>query len=289
MWDESRAGSLAADAIAPVVKIPTGSSGKIAIVEPQDRDAIIADRISGFEERMKQSYPNLSTKVAYAPDSAEGLVRISAELISDPTLVGVFYPTTSWLAVGATEAIRNFSKAGVKVAIAGSWSGAINWAGLSDSQNWSILQQTTFVLQDPYVLGYDAVRLSFKPDKDYASVQAATVFRGDDIRRALTDWSQVSGTGLVPDPRVLSIIYATNRTMGDQDKQEFTGQFDNQVHYGAAYVRVPESHRFGQPPNWSTNVHIPFFGGEAEDQVFVIKRKEGLQGTMCPQRLKRLA
>lgn len=95
----------------------------------------------------------------------------------------------------------------------------------------------------------------------------------------------MAGAGLTSDPRSVPILYATNRAVKNQDKQEFTGEFDTKVHYGYAYVRVPETHRFGQPPNWSPSDDT-FINNSDETRLFVIRRKEALSKEEFAQRIK---
>jgi esterase/lipase superfamily enzyme len=101
----------------------------------------------------------------------------------------------------------------------------------------------------------------------------------------MNDWTQLAGAGLTSDPRSVPILYFTNRAVKDQDKQEFGGGIDTNIHYGYAYVRVPETHHFGQPLNWSPS-DDSLANNSDETTVFVIRRKEYLSEQEFAQRIK---
>jgi esterase/lipase superfamily enzyme len=112
-------------------------------------------------------------------------------------------------------------------------------------------------------------------------LKSAMTISGNDFQNTLTNWSLGSGPGLVADPRVIPLLYTTNRTVGDLELQQFTGELDDQLHYGVAFVRVPDTHKFGLVEqhnwfswNWARQI---FFGDNGDDHdVFVIKRKQAL-------------
>jgi esterase/lipase superfamily enzyme/ABC-type sugar transport system substrate-binding protein len=276
-WDETYAGKLAADSLARAVIDSTGtSSGHVVLVKPNPSNKAIDDRAVGFVERLSKKYPGLTV---ISSDAESGQVGPTTDAIkniitSDQKLVGVFAPEFA-LTIGSALAIQKYDTTG-KIQLIGTWqTSAQKWSSFSSLKDYPVLRRTTFVVQDAYWLGYNGVTSAVDKHngKDFPRnlyVQAAATISGGPLSEALKNWSQVAGPGLVADDRVLPILYMTNRTLSDQEKQEFTGDLDNEQHFGIAFVRVPEKHRFGtlERTNWDTSTN------EYDTTSFVIKKKK---------------
>jgi esterase/lipase superfamily enzyme len=189
-------------------------------------------------------------------------------------LVGVFTPDFG-LTSGVARAIQNAGKS-QDIKMVGTWhTGADVWSNFGDLKDVPELQGTDFVIQDSYALGYQAVNTVLKTSREpntqqTAYIEAATVVPGINFRGQLKDWGLAAGPGLSDDDQILHILYATNRVLLDEDKQNFNGELDKETHYGIAYVRVPENHLFGhlETSNWDN--------ADSEINVFMLKKRQGM-------------
>ena len=278
-WDEKYAGNLAADSLAKAIAASLGtSSGDILLIKPMASNKVIDDRTEGFITELSAKYPKL-TVISPGANTPEGHTADAIEkfILDDRNFVGVFAPEFS-LTADAAQVIQKYDRTG-KIQLIGTWYGSVeNWSNFERLIASPELQRTNFVVQDAYWLGYNGVKIALDKHAQketiikHSYVQAATVISGGSLPETLKNWSEAVGPGLTADDRVLPILYTTNRTMSNQEKQEFTGEFDNQQHFGIAFVRVPENHHFGalERTNWDTSTN------EYDTTMFVIKKKRDL-------------
>jgi esterase/lipase superfamily enzyme/ABC-type sugar transport system substrate-binding protein len=272
-WDEKHTGAVAADNFAAAFKKTKGNiEGEVLVVKPENSGRMINDRVEGFQAQLASHYPeiNVTTREVSLKNTDK---TIADAFTSTPDLSGVFAP--DFVATpGVAGAIAQYSKSkSIKIV------GATNddWL-LGDLKRPITPMATDFVIQDPYALGYQSVFRLLNPseapaEQNVASyVQAATVVPGINVANEFKDWSLVAGPGLSDDDQILHILYATNRTLLDEGRQNFSGEIDDErVHYGIAYVRVPEHHLFGH-----LEVTQQWDNSGAQTSIFMLKKRQGM-------------
>jgi esterase/lipase superfamily enzyme/ABC-type sugar transport system substrate-binding protein len=270
-WDERWTGAVAADSFANAFQQSKGKLGDhVLVIKPDIRNQIVDDRVDGFRSQIATRYPEI--KVTTREVSSDNSDKTIADVLaSSPNIGGVFTPDFI-NTVGITEAVRKYAKSdGIKIV----GTSTDDWSTFKD--NAPNVDGTDFVVQDPYALGYQSVYraldLSGEPAVQGATsyIQAATLVPGKNLSKQFKDWGLVAGPGLSDDDQVLHILYATNRTLVDSDKQIFSGEIDKQTNYGIAYVRVPEHHLFGQ-----VETKRQWDSADAQVSVFMLKKRQGM-------------
>ena len=268
-WDEKHTGAVAAESFATAFENSKGKiGGDVLLIKPENSGPIIDDRVEGFRNQLATYYPKITVVTKeVTPYNADKTIADS--LTSEPYITGVFAPDFS-ITPDLAETVSKYAKLrGIKVVSPSSE----NWSTFSDSVNVPVLADTDFVIQDPYALGYQSVYrvLNEEPagQKTASYVPAATIVPGANFKDNFQDWGLVAGPGLSDDDQILHILYATNRTLTNSDKQSFSGELDKETHYGIAYVRVPEHHLFGHleiTPQWDSS----------QATIFMLKRRQGV-------------
>jgi len=217
-WDNANTGSAAADALAAAISSrrlhsDQLASSRIAIVQNNVPDTTSQDQISAFLKRFSQQYPDIKAVFTNEehngnPDQRSDVSRI----INDESVVGVFAPAVS-LTANNVSAIGQLASNRKDVALVGTWNGiSDDFSNFTDWKNFEYLKdefgidRSSFIVQDPYKLGYQAVKQAFlspggRSNNIDATVHAASVIQGTDINRIVNDWTQMAGAGLTSDPR----------------------------------------------------------------------------------------
>lgn len=149
--DNYAAGALAADTLAKLV----GEKGKVGIINAQPGAGTAIARSSGFEDRLKEKYPNMKVAgVQYSNgDKAVALNQATDMMTANPDLVG-FYGSNEGSTVGISRALEE-SKNGGKIKLVGFDFSKDTVTGL---KNGTI--QASMV-QNPEKMGYDGVAAAY--------------------------------------------------------------------------------------------------------------------------------
>jgi ribose transport system substrate-binding protein len=144
-------GALAADQMA---KFLPHATGKVAIISFSSSVPVEVDRVDGFKNEVKAKYPKIDVvTVQYGgADSGKAASLMSSILTANPDLSGVFATDTND-AQGVASAILAAGKRG-KVKLIG------YDASPTEVQELKSGVYDALVAQDPYDVGYDAVRLA---------------------------------------------------------------------------------------------------------------------------------
>ena len=119
----------------------------------------------------------------------------------------------------------------------------------------------------------DADRLDgIVASEGFGEVAGDVVVESDRIVRKATR----SKEGPSPDPRIVDLLFATNRESDEENRDTFfTGERADKLVYGSATVRVPENHRLGkiEQPFQLTIFSFPIWRQERRsEQHFVLNR-----------------
>lgn len=149
--DNYAAGALAADTLAKLVN----EKGKVGIINAQPGAGTAIARSSGFEDRLKEKYPNMKVAgIQYSNgDKAVALNQATDMMTANPDLVG-FYGSNEGSTVGISRALEESGNIG-KVKLVGFDFSKDTITGL---KNGSI--QASMV-QNPEKMGYDGVAAAY--------------------------------------------------------------------------------------------------------------------------------
>jgi ABC-type sugar transport system substrate-binding protein len=243
-WDDAHTSAVAADALATAIKTSDGKIEGHVLLVSQSSSAVEDNAAQGFKRQLAEHYPDLKLidtgSVMFKPESSQSDNELkdkwkyaaeqamSSFLTADQNVVGVFASDPE-LTTGAAHAIANTKNKG-KIALVGAdlfvpannrsmtitslYSGWNYW--LTDIIAASGSGQSQFIVQDSFTLGYQSVKAAFAASQgDYSQqaqyLETAMAISGNEFQSALTNWSEGSGPGLVADPRVIPILYTTNR------------------------------------------------------------------------------
>jgi ribose transport system substrate-binding protein len=146
--DNYRAGQIAAERMGEI----TGGKGKVAIVAVQVGAASTMAREQGFEDAIKSKFPGIQiVDKRYGEASVERSLAVAENMLTAyPDLTAMFASNES-SAVGASRALK---ARGSKVKLVGFDSGPTLEEDLASGAIDSL------VVQDPFRMGYDAVRIA---------------------------------------------------------------------------------------------------------------------------------
>lgn len=149
--DNYAAGALAADTLAKLVN----EKGKVGIINAQPGAGTAIARSSGFEDRLKEKYPNMKVAgIQYSNgDKAVALNQATDMMTANPDLVG-FYGSNEGSTVGISRALEESGNIG-KIKLVGFDFSKDTITGL---KNGSI--QASMV-QNPEKMGYDGVAAAY--------------------------------------------------------------------------------------------------------------------------------
>lgn len=149
--DNYAAGALAADTLAKLVD----EKGKVGIINAQPGAGTAIARSSGFEDRLKEKYPNMKVAgIQYSNgDKAVALNQATDMMTANPDLVG-FYGSNEGSTVGISRALEESGNIG-KIKLVGFDFSKDTITGL---KNGSI--QASMV-QNPEKMGYDGVAAAY--------------------------------------------------------------------------------------------------------------------------------
>ncbi|MGL4670995.1 ABC transporter substrate-binding protein [Cetobacterium sp.] len=149
--DNYAAGALAADTLAKLVE----EKGKVGIINAQPGAGTAIARSSGFEDRLKEKYPNMKVAgIQYSNgDKAVALNQATDMMTANPDLVG-FYGSNEGSTVGISRALEEAGNIG-KIKLVGFDFSQDTITGL---KNGSI--QASMV-QNPEKMGYDGVGAAY--------------------------------------------------------------------------------------------------------------------------------
>lgn len=149
--DNYAAGALAADTLAKLVN----EKGKVGIINAQPGAGTAIARSSGFEDRLKDKYPNMKVAgIQYSNgDKAVALNQATDMMTANPDLVG-FYGSNEGSTVGISRALEESGNIG-KIKLVGFDFSKDTITGL---KNGSI--QASMV-QNPEKMGYDGVAAAY--------------------------------------------------------------------------------------------------------------------------------
>ncbi len=150
--DNAKGGALAADALGAALK----GKGTVA-VEALNPSAIFnAQRVSGFVNEMKKTYPNNKILPTQSDNLDENTAsqHILAQLAANPTLAGI-YAAQQTGGEGALSALKAAGKAG-KVKVVSYDADPSQVSGLKDGDYLALVGQS------PYFQGYDGITLLSK-------------------------------------------------------------------------------------------------------------------------------
>lgn len=149
--DNYAAGALAADTLAKLVN----EKGKVGIINAQPGAGTAIARSSGFEDRLKEKYPNMKVAgIQYSNgDKAVALNQATDMMTANPDLVG-FYGSNEGSTVGISRALEESGNIG-KIKLVGFDFSKDTITGL---KNDSI--QASMV-QNPEKMGYDGVAAAY--------------------------------------------------------------------------------------------------------------------------------
>jgi ribose transport system substrate-binding protein len=148
--DNYRAGQIAAERMGEI----TGGKGKVAIVAVQVGAASTMAREQGFEDAIKSKFPGIQiVDKRYGEASVERSLAVAENMLTAyPDLTAMFASNES-SAVGASRALK---ARGSKVKLVGFDSGPTLEEDLKAGAIDSL------VVQDPFRMGYDAVRIALQ-------------------------------------------------------------------------------------------------------------------------------
>lgn len=149
--DNYAAGALAADTLAKLVN----EKGKVGIINAQPGAGTAIARSSGFEDRLKDKYPNMKVAgIQYSNgDKAVALNQATDMMTANPDLLG-FYGSNEGSTVGISRALEESGNIG-KIKLVGFDFSKDTITGL---KNGSI--QASMV-QNPEKMGYDGVAAAY--------------------------------------------------------------------------------------------------------------------------------
>lgn len=149
--DNYAAGALAADTLAKLVN----EKGKVGIINAQPGAGTAIARSSGFEDRLKEKYPNMKVAgIQYSNgDKAVALNQATDMMTANPDLAG-FYGSNEGSTVGISRALEESGNIG-KIKLVGFDFSKDTITGL---KNGSI--QASMV-QNPEKMGYDGVAAAY--------------------------------------------------------------------------------------------------------------------------------
>ena len=149
--DNYAAGALAADTLAKLVN----EKGKVGIINAQPGAGTAIARSSGFEDRLKEKYPNMKVAgIQYSNgDKAVALNQATDMMTANPDLLG-FYGSNEGSTVGISRALEESGNIG-KIKLVGFDFSKDTITGL---KNGSI--QASMV-QNPEKMGYDGVAAAY--------------------------------------------------------------------------------------------------------------------------------
>ena len=292
VWDDAHAGTVAADALAEAVRSHKGKSdGDIVLIQPSSQ-GVDNNLTAAFKQQLREKYPYL--KIIDSPvvgSHSWSVPDITAYITAHPNLVGL-YASTFLLGSAAAKAVVEGNNSGRINIVATDglqnsgflFNNNITEHSIFDANPYFLSTGTQFVVQDPFDLAYQGTKTVFelsKGDRTYQGqyIKTATTISGDELPAAFRNWTQGPGLNSVADPSVVPILYATDRKINDRDRQEFNGERDNELHYGIAFVRVPDHHQFGQleRPSWLTSWFRGVLFGNENDPAdeFLLDRKQG--------------
>jgi ribose transport system substrate-binding protein len=144
-------GGLAADQMA---KFLPNATGKVAIISFSSDVPVEVDRVNGFKNEAKKKYPGIDVvTVQYGgADAGKSATLTSSILQANPSLNGIFATDTND-AEGVAAAILAAKKRGV-VKLIGYDASPLEVQGLKRGV------YDALVAQDPYTVGYDAVKFA---------------------------------------------------------------------------------------------------------------------------------
>nr|WP_307775711.1 ABC transporter substrate-binding protein [uncultured Cetobacterium sp.] len=149
--DNYAAGALAADTLANLVN----SKGKVGIINAQPGAGTAIARSSGFEDRLKDKYPEMEVvAIQYSNgDKAVALNQATDIMTANPDLVG-FYGSNEGSTVGISRALEEAGKGGT-----------IKLVGFDFSKDTIIgLNNGTInasMVQNPYMMGAEGVQSAY--------------------------------------------------------------------------------------------------------------------------------
>jgi esterase/lipase superfamily enzyme/ABC-type sugar transport system substrate-binding protein len=293
-WDNAHAGAVAADALAEAVRSHKGkSTGDIVLIAPSSASTTENSVTAGFKHQVTEKYPDLKiVDSAFLGSDSSFPEDITSYISAHPNIVGV-YASNFGLGSAAARAVAQQDKAGKINIVAtsglqtgdGFFNNIITENALANINPYIVSTGAQFIVQDPFELAYQSTKTVFESSKGDLTYQAqyiktAMTISGNELPTAFRYWSQGPGPGSVADPRVVPILYATDRKVENDDRQDFSGERDSELHYGIAFVRVPDHHGFGrvERPNWLVNWirEVLFGGGNIPVDEFLIDRKQGV-------------
>jgi len=150
--DNYAAAATAADKMAELV----GETGKVAIIMAQPGAGTTIQRTAGFEDRIKEKYPNMSiVTIQYSNgDKSLALNQATDIMTANPDLVG-FYGGNEGSTVGAARAIEETGNTG-KVKLVGFDKSADIIKGIESG----VIQAS--MVQNPEIMGSKAVEVAYK-------------------------------------------------------------------------------------------------------------------------------
>jgi len=143
------AGSLAADKMAGLI----GSTGKVLVVGHSQTNQTGIDRASGFVNRIKAKYPNitlLETQYAEGGDQTKAQDIVAAALVANKDLKGI-YGTNEGVSIGAGQAFKAAGIANGTIKLIGFDSGKQQMANIKDGL------QSGAITQSPMGIGAKTV------------------------------------------------------------------------------------------------------------------------------------
>ncbi|MEG0584551.1 MAG: ABC transporter substrate-binding protein, partial [Cetobacterium sp.] len=150
--DNYAAGALAADTLANLVD----KKGKVAIINAQPGAGTAIARSSGFEDRLKSTYPEMKVvTIQYSNgDKSLALNQATDIMTANPDLVG-FYASNEGSTVGVSRALEEAGKGGV-IKLVGFDFSKDTITGLNNGT----IQAS--MVQNPEMMGYKGVEAAFK-------------------------------------------------------------------------------------------------------------------------------
>ena len=147
--NSTAAGSLAADKMAALV----GKTGKVLVVGHSQTNQTGIDRASGFVNRIKAKYPNitlLTTQYAEGGDQTKAQDIVAAALVANKDLKGI-YGTNEGVSIGAGQAFKAAGIANGAIKLIGFDSGKQQMANIKDGL------QSGAITQSPMGIGAKTV------------------------------------------------------------------------------------------------------------------------------------